>query len=403
MGKVFISFASHDSATATALCSKMEQNGVRCWIAPRDVIPGQDYAGLITHAIREADAFILVLSEASYSSAHVLNELSLAFDRQLNIIPYCIDSSTPQDSFCYYLATKHRIISKGRIEQDVDSILQALGHESTSASQKSSAPKMAWIWWAVPSVILCCALILAKRSLSAPDALEWAEETSSMTTEESVIDTLPNEAEVTLTVKGPKVETINTPKAMESRPSVTRTEDGFASSLSVSPSPSTIDYTALKELEDGIFLYDRGRYISDNVRCQTYFRKEGDGLEALVDSSHLTESVKTLLTWPEASDGITMKIIQHKYGFKTETFERPLGVVIASCLTAGCRPYVGIDSADSSSIIASLFMVNIKDGYTHVFKVAVPAEVIGDMRGSISADVNAYSPLTDSDSMFQDS
>lgn len=402
MGKVFISFASHDSATATALCSKMEQNGVRCWIAPRDVIPGQDYAGLITHAIREADAFILVLSEASYSSAHVLNELSLAFDRQLNIIPYCIDSSTPQDSFCYYLATKHRINSTGDIDQDVNAILLALKQGRVHATPPAHASRsMTWAWCAAAVLVLCGIALFTLKRTSGTTELPAVAEISQESTIEMAVQEDPeteDEARSEVLVVNEKSHDNPTP-----RERAARTEDGFASSLSVSPSPSTIDYTALKELEDGIFLYDRGRYISDNVRCQTYFRKEGDGLEALVDSSHLTESVKTLLTWPEASDGITMKIIQHKYGFKTETFERPLCVVLASCIAAGCKPYVGIDSANSSSIVASLFMVNIKDDYTHVFKVVVPAEVIRNMRGTISADLNAYSPLTDSDSLFQDS
>jgi hypothetical protein len=36
----FISYANQDKATADAACAKLEAEGIRCWIAPRDVPPG---------------------------------------------------------------------------------------------------------------------------------------------------------------------------------------------------------------------------------------------------------------------------------------------------------------------------------------------------------------------------
>ena len=35
--RAFISYASADSSTANAVCSALEREGVKCWIAPRDV------------------------------------------------------------------------------------------------------------------------------------------------------------------------------------------------------------------------------------------------------------------------------------------------------------------------------------------------------------------------------
>ena len=37
---VFISHAHQDTPTAEAVCAALERNDIRCWIAPRDVIPG---------------------------------------------------------------------------------------------------------------------------------------------------------------------------------------------------------------------------------------------------------------------------------------------------------------------------------------------------------------------------
>jgi TIR domain len=37
---VFISYASQDAAVANSTVENLEQHGLRCWMAPRDVKPG---------------------------------------------------------------------------------------------------------------------------------------------------------------------------------------------------------------------------------------------------------------------------------------------------------------------------------------------------------------------------
>lgn len=41
---IFISYSTQDKAVADAVCATLEKNKIRCWIAPRDVIPGMSYA-----------------------------------------------------------------------------------------------------------------------------------------------------------------------------------------------------------------------------------------------------------------------------------------------------------------------------------------------------------------------
>ena len=55
-GDVFISYASHDKAVANAVCGHLERAGLACWIAPRNVTPGEVYAESIVHAIDSAKA-----------------------------------------------------------------------------------------------------------------------------------------------------------------------------------------------------------------------------------------------------------------------------------------------------------------------------------------------------------
>ena len=51
---VFVSYASQDAAVADALVEALARHGIPCWIAPRDVKPGAQYADAIVRAISEA-------------------------------------------------------------------------------------------------------------------------------------------------------------------------------------------------------------------------------------------------------------------------------------------------------------------------------------------------------------
>src|ERR1700688_4872795 len=78
LGDAFVSYASQDAAVANAIVAAMERNGLRCWIAPRDVPPGTLYADVIIRAINGTKVLVLVLSEYSVSSPHVGKEIERA-------------------------------------------------------------------------------------------------------------------------------------------------------------------------------------------------------------------------------------------------------------------------------------------------------------------------------------
>src|ERR1700730_7726882 len=75
---VFVSYASPDAVIANALCSALEAAGIACWIAPRDVRPGDFYADAIVQAINQCPAFVLILSQVATESPHVLREVERA-------------------------------------------------------------------------------------------------------------------------------------------------------------------------------------------------------------------------------------------------------------------------------------------------------------------------------------
>ena len=82
---VFVSYASQDAAVANSIVEHLEQHGVRCWIAPRDVKPGAVYADAIVRAINEANALVLVLSASAMASAHVGREVERAASKRKQI------------------------------------------------------------------------------------------------------------------------------------------------------------------------------------------------------------------------------------------------------------------------------------------------------------------------------
>ena len=104
---VFISYSNEDKLTADAVCAMLEARRIRCWIAPRDVIPGQDYAEQLMQAIRGAGLMVLIFSSSANSSPHVMREVERAGDRGIPILPFRIEDVPPSDSMEYYIGTTH--------------------------------------------------------------------------------------------------------------------------------------------------------------------------------------------------------------------------------------------------------------------------------------------------------
>lgn len=104
----FISYSTGDKNIADNLCFKLEQNGISVWYAPRDV--QGSYANSIVRAIDRCTHFIVILSQNSMTSQHVLNEIDLAFQGLPNNIkfkPLRVDNSLFTPSFKYYLSRQH--------------------------------------------------------------------------------------------------------------------------------------------------------------------------------------------------------------------------------------------------------------------------------------------------------
>ena len=105
--QVFISYSKPDLEVARDLCSYLEAEGIFCWIAPRDVIPGSNFPGSIIDAIDESKVVVLIFSKSSDNSPHVIRELTRAVTRNLLILPCRIEDILPTKNMDYLINIPH--------------------------------------------------------------------------------------------------------------------------------------------------------------------------------------------------------------------------------------------------------------------------------------------------------
>jgi uncharacterized RDD family membrane protein YckC len=104
---VIISYATIDKPIADAVCAKLEERGIRCWIAPRDILAGMDYAEAIISAIDSAKLMVLIFSSHANASKHVMREAERAVHDGYPIIPVRIEDVQPTLSLQYYISAQH--------------------------------------------------------------------------------------------------------------------------------------------------------------------------------------------------------------------------------------------------------------------------------------------------------
>ncbi len=145
---VFISYASQDAPIAEELCSALEQGGVACWLAPRNVRPGDFYADSIVQAINGCAVLVLLLSQSAIDSPHVLREVERASAKRRPVIAFRIDAAALPPGLEYFLSTSQWIdASAAPADRLFPKLLEAvrsrLGSEPTGGSVPTPAGRPA--------------------------------------------------------------------------------------------------------------------------------------------------------------------------------------------------------------------------------------------------------------------
>jgi hypothetical protein len=104
---VFVSHSAKDKPTADAVCAVLESQGIRCWVAPRDIIPGKDWGESIVEAIKGARVMVLIFSTHANNSQQIKREVERAVNKGIPVIPLRIEDVAPTASLEYFLSTPH--------------------------------------------------------------------------------------------------------------------------------------------------------------------------------------------------------------------------------------------------------------------------------------------------------
>ncbi len=104
---VFISHSIKDKTTADAVCATLESNGVRCWIAPRDVSPGREWSECIIEAIKKSRIMVLVFTANSNESPQIRREVERAVNHGVVILPLRVDNIVPSSALEYFIGNVH--------------------------------------------------------------------------------------------------------------------------------------------------------------------------------------------------------------------------------------------------------------------------------------------------------
>jgi TIR domain len=136
--------------------------GLRCWIAPRNVVPGTMYADGIVHAIDESSILVLILSAQAVASAHVGREIERAVSKRHPVVALRIDAAPLTAAFEYFLNQSQWIEGGGSdaaIAQLVGAVGQHLApgaaaaptnaNHASAVHRKATPGRRAWVIGAV--------------------------------------------------------------------------------------------------------------------------------------------------------------------------------------------------------------------------------------------------------------
>lgn len=127
---IFISYSTKDRDIAFDIVSFLEQQDLPCWIAPRDISKGHDYTDLISDAIENCSAVVLVCSTRSLESQYVKKEIDMAISCNKMVVPFKIDHVTPSKGFLFLIGNIQWIEAASQTHSHFPEIIHALGRST---------------------------------------------------------------------------------------------------------------------------------------------------------------------------------------------------------------------------------------------------------------------------------
>ena len=138
MKDVFISFSSKQTNEAMHICEFIEKHGFNCFIATRDLIPGEEYAAQLLQNIDESKAVVFILTKDSNTSVQCLREIEYAVRSNTPILVYPLEQVKLERSLEYFLMTHQWITDYGNKEDNlISSIDRIVKRNAEICSEKA--------------------------------------------------------------------------------------------------------------------------------------------------------------------------------------------------------------------------------------------------------------------------
>ena len=132
-----------DREAAAALVDRIESLGGSCWIAPRDVGPGEVWADCLAAAVANCQRMLLCFSRHAQASEHVLRELTIASGRAKPIVTVRLDHVEPADRFEYQLSISQWVdATRGdRSWDDIAAVIHSLAGAKSASRIEPRTPR----------------------------------------------------------------------------------------------------------------------------------------------------------------------------------------------------------------------------------------------------------------------
>ncbi len=140
--KAFLSHSSKDLELTERICHLLEAQGVPCWVAPRDVLPGRPYAEECVRGIEVSESFVLLASDHAVSSVQVMAEVEQAHKRRKPLYTILIGKPAISKELDYYISRLHWIESAGSSTEGIADKLAGVLNGQRSWPEVSAAPSL---------------------------------------------------------------------------------------------------------------------------------------------------------------------------------------------------------------------------------------------------------------------
>jgi hypothetical protein len=210
---IFISYSQNDKKWAEMVCAQLEEAGIGCWIAPRDIAPGVTWPAAITDAIRQCRAMIIIFSTHANQSPHMAREVEVADNRRVPILPVRVEDIAPAGDMEYFLSNRQWYDLHGAtVERKVTGLPEVISSLLADASGAAPAAHAA-----PPGITAASGGAQARRTGGSRTAVWVAAGAAGVLVLGAVIwyAVRPQSARVSLPVKQPPVYVAQEPPAGE--------------------------------------------------------------------------------------------------------------------------------------------------------------------------------------------